>query len=413
MPRPSRRKLLLAAVPVLAVVAVAIWYWWPERASEGAEIAGLVRTTEIRIAPEISGRMARFLVEPGQTVQRGQPVALLSNPELWAAVGAARAEVDKARSDRDRVYAGVREEQVQGLQREIDKAQAVHAQAEQELARKSALAARSDASAQDLDKARAAEARGLADIAVAEARFAEAQRGPTAEERALADATVAAAEAARDVVEARAAKMLLRAPASGVIAILVAELGEAVVPGAPVLTMIPDHGIWFGFNLREDALRGVMIGASVPVRSSSAEPVTGKVSEMRNWGEFAAWRAARATGDHDLNTFFIRLDSVVPTPDLAPGQTVWLKPASMQSAQQKGRVIATDVRTQSGMSEEHIAKHRHSGGPGDRSSSFSAASDRERLCSVAIPPPCRNAGAVSHGIVSLVFRFPDRRSGCW
>ena len=291
----------------------------------------MVRTAEIRIAPEVGGRVARFLVEPGQAVQRGQAVALLSNPELWAAVGAARAEVDKARSDRDRVYVGVREEQVQGLEREIEKAQAAHAQAAQELARKSALAARSDASAQDLDKARAAEERGLADIAVAEARYAEAQRGPTAEERALADAAVGAAEAARDVVEARAAKMLLRAPTAGVIAILVSELGEAVVPGAPVLTMVPENGVWFGFNLREDALHGLQIGASVPVHSPSAEPVMSKVTELRNWGEFAAWRAARATGDHDLNTFFVRLDPVAPVPNWQPGQTVWLKPATAES----------------------------------------------------------------------------------
>ena len=92
----------------------------------------MVRTTEIHIAPEISGRLARFLVQPGK-VRRGQAVALLDNPELWAAVGVARAQVDRARSDRDRVYAGVREEEVEGLQREIVKAQAVHAQAVQEL----------------------------------------------------------------------------------------------------------------------------------------------------------------------------------------------------------------------------------------------------------------------------------------
>ena len=241
-------------------------------------------------------------------------MALLSNPELWAAVGAARALVDKARSDRDRVYAGVREEQVQGLQREIPKAQAIHAQAAQDLARKAALASRSDASAQALDTAKAAEARAVADIAFAEAKYAE--------ERALADATVAAAEAARDVVEARAAKMLLTAPADGVIAILASEVGEAVVPGAPVLTISPDNGIWFGFNLREDALGGLAIGSSVPVRTpAQAEPVQAKVAEMWNRGEFATWRA---TGDHDLNTFFVRLDPVVPVATLKPGQTVWL-----------------------------------------------------------------------------------------
>ena len=204
----------------------------------------MVRTTEIRIAPEISGRVARFLVEPGQAVQRGQPVAVLNNPELWAAVGVARAEVDKARSDRDRVYAGVRDEQVQALQREIEKAQAVHAQAVQELARKS-----DSGHAIGCVGAGAGYRNGRGGARPCRYRrrrgaICEAQRGPTAEERALADATVSLAEAARDVVEARAAKMLLRAPASGTIAILAAEVGEAVVPGAPVLTMVPEtaHG---------------------------------------------------------------------------------------------------------------------------------------------------------------------------
>ena len=323
--RSSPRRLLLLAV-VLVIAAGATWHWRDLLHATASEpVPGMVRTTEIRVAPEISGHLARFLVEPGSKVQPGQPVALLDNPELWAAVGVARAQVDRARSDRARVYAGVRDEQVQGLQREVAKAQAVHAQAVQELNRKSVLAMRSDASLQELDEAKAEEARSAADIAIAEARFAEAQHGPTAEERALADATLAASEAARDVVEARAAKMLLRAPVAGTIAIEAAEPGEAVVPGEPVFTMVPEHGLWFGFNLREDRLRDLAIGAAVPVRSgSNAAAVNAKLVELRDLGEFAVWRAARATGDHDLNTFFLRLDPVAAAPDLAPGQTVWL-----------------------------------------------------------------------------------------
>jgi HlyD family secretion protein len=49
------------------------------------------------------------------------------------------------------------------------------------------------------------------------------------------------------------------------------------------------------------------------------------LTELRNWGEFAAWRAARANGDHDLNTFFLRVDPMQPSPLLDPGQTVWLQ----------------------------------------------------------------------------------------
>ena len=320
--------MLGVGVVIVAIVALGIWYEWLRRSDDAAAVAGVVRATEIHIAPEVSGRLARVLVKPGQSVQRGEPVALLSNPELWATVAEARAQVNKAASDRDRVYAGIRQEEVEALRREIYKAQAVLVFARQEVDRKSVLAARSDVSQQDLDEARAEAAHGEADAAVAEARYAEAQLGPTAEERALADAGVKAAEAARDVVEARATKTLLRAPAAGVVGSIVPEVGEAIVPGEPVLTLLPDGGRWFGFNLREDALGSLAIGSRLVVEASGVPALaSGTLTEMRDWGEFAVWRAARASGDHDLHTLFLRLDPVTPMPNLAVGQTVWLRVA--------------------------------------------------------------------------------------
>ena len=95
----------------------------------------MVRTTEIKVAPEVGGHLARVVVVPGQHVNRGDVVALLSNPELFAAVGEARAEVDSAAAARDRVYAGVREEQVEALRREIFKAQAAQTLAHQQFDR--------------------------------------------------------------------------------------------------------------------------------------------------------------------------------------------------------------------------------------------------------------------------------------
>jgi HlyD family secretion protein len=323
------RSVLLLACG-LSVAALGAWYALSRNAGGSAAIPGVVRTTEIKLAPEVSGHLVRVLAAPGQHVAPGAPVALLSNPELFAAVGEARAEVDKAASARDRVYAGVRDEQVQSLRREILKAQAAQTLAHQELDRMTVLAARSDASKQQRDEAQAEAARDDADVAVAEARYAEAQLGPTAEERALADAQLHAAEAARDVVEARAAKMLLRAPAAGTIGVVAPELGEDVIPGETVLTLVPDGGEWLGFNMREDAPGDApggdyAIGASVSV-STAGSRFSGRLTELRNWGEFAAWRAARAKGDHDLNTFFVRVDPEQPPPSLSPGQTVWLQP---------------------------------------------------------------------------------------
>jgi len=38
---------------------------------------GVVQTTEIKIAPEISGRLARFAVTPGQSVHQGDALVEL------------------------------------------------------------------------------------------------------------------------------------------------------------------------------------------------------------------------------------------------------------------------------------------------------------------------------------------------
>ena len=70
----------------------------------------------------------------------------------------------------------------------------------------------------------------------------------------MANVTVAAAQAAREVIEAGVAKVLLRAPAAGTIAILVSEIGETCMADEPLLTFAPGNGIWFRFNARRDNL---------------------------------------------------------------------------------------------------------------------------------------------------------------
>ena len=98
------------------------------------------------------------------------------------------------------------------------------------------------------------------------------------------------------------------------------------MPGEPVLTMIPDNGVWFGFNAREDTLAELTIGSALSVHASGErEPINAKVTEMRDLGEFATWRAARASGDHDLNTFFVRLDPVVSASKHTAGETVFME----------------------------------------------------------------------------------------
>src|SRR5882757_5352653 len=75
-------------------------------------IVGMVRATEIKITPEVSGRIASLPFKRGDRVKAGAVVVQLSNPELAAAVGEAEAGLLEAQAARDRVYAGVRHEEV-------------------------------------------------------------------------------------------------------------------------------------------------------------------------------------------------------------------------------------------------------------------------------------------------------------
>ncbi|HSY87594.1 MAG TPA: efflux RND transporter periplasmic adaptor subunit, partial [Verrucomicrobiae bacterium] len=271
------------------------------------------------------GRIAALPFKAGDRVSAGAVVAELSNPELAAAVDEARAAVGVARAARERVYAGVRQEEVNIAAREMDKANADLTLAKQQFARTSDLASHGHAPLQDLDNARANVATAAANLRVTQSRYAEAQRGPTAEDRALADASLAAAQASLVVLERRFDKLQLKSPVEGVVEVVVAEPGEATVPGRTVLTIADTGEPWFDFNIREDELRGLGMGTPlVLIEGVGGKQVSAKISEVRRLGDFATWRAARAVGDHDLNTFSVRADPVEPVAGLEPGVTVWI-----------------------------------------------------------------------------------------
>ena len=70
-----------------------------------------------------------------------------------------------------------------------------------------------------------------------------------------------------------------------------------------------------------------------------------RVTELRPLGEFATWRAPRAVGDHDLNSFRLRLDPVEAEDKLQPGMTVGLAGDPWQGFLDQLRMAAHDRRS--------------------------------------------------------------------
>jgi len=320
----NKSKYIAIGAFALAVAAGSYLLWIPEPATP---ILGVVRTTEIRIAPEVAGLLAAIKVEPGMSVRAGDIVAELSAVELTASVAQARAQLTAAKASRENVYAGVRAEQVASLAAEIAKAKARLDYTQAQLTRVNTLASEEYAAKQALDQAENDVANARADVADAESNHQAAVAGPTREERAIADAQVEAAASALAVLERRLNKTILRAPADGVVGVIVAEVGENIRAGQPVLVVAETGKQFLSFNAREDLLRGLTVGATVNVRLSRGLAKTpALVTEIRPLGTFATWQAERAVGDHDRNTLRVRLDLRGNPAGFEPGMSVWLDP---------------------------------------------------------------------------------------
>jgi HlyD family secretion protein len=322
MASPRHPRIIVLGL-LLAAAGAGGYLLWPP--GQTASVVGVVRATEIRVAPEVGGQLAVIKVQKGDRVRAGDVVAELSALELTASVGQARAALAAATADRDHVYAGVRDEEIASLAAEIAKAKSRLVYVDAQLTRTSTLARSDIASQQSLDQAKHDVASARADVAEAEANHAAAKAGPTPEQLAIADAQVRAAASALTVLERRLDKTTLRAPADGIVSVIVAEIGENVHAGQPVLAIQETGKQWLSFNAREDLLRGLMVGAMVDVsRQGVRETMPATVTELRPIGSFATWQAERAVGDHDRNTLRLRLDLQSNSTGFEPGMTVWL-----------------------------------------------------------------------------------------
>jgi HlyD family secretion protein len=320
------RKAKPAVIAAIALVLVAgVVIYSARRPASTPAIVGVVRSTEVRVEPEVNGQLVSIAVEKGAHVHAGDILARLSAVELTAQADQARAALGSATANRNNVYVGVRREQVDSLKAQIAKASARLEYMQAQLTRTSTLARQSFESQQALDQAESDAASARADVAAAQANYDAAVAGPTREERAIADAQVQAAAASVAVLERRLEKMILRAPVDGVISVVAAEVGENVRAGQPILMVEAAGKQWLSFNVREDHLDGLTVGKAVDVVPSTGGAIKSVVTGLRPLGTFSTWQAERVIGDHDSNTLRMRLDPLAQPADLEPGMTVWVE----------------------------------------------------------------------------------------
>jgi HlyD family secretion protein len=155
--------------------------------------------------------------------------------------------------------------------------------------------------------------------------YDEAVNGATKEEREIAETNVLKAQASVDTIKASVDELTVKAPIASQVYQIGAEVGEYVSPGVPLLSLIDLSDIWLRFNLREDLVKGLKVGDRFKMRAPALgdQEIEAEIKLVETRGEYAGWRATRATGDFDLRTFEVRAYPVSPIPALRPGMSVY------------------------------------------------------------------------------------------
>lgn len=311
-------------IGVLILVAVVGFFML---GSSDEIIQGQAEADEYRVSSKVPGRILELRVQEGQPVKAGDTLAILEAPEVQAKMEQARAAQAAAEAQNTKAIKGARAEQIQAAYEMWQKAKAGVDIAEKSFARLERLHRQGVVSSQKFDEVTAQRDAAIATERAARAQYDMAKNGAQREDKQAAEALVLRAKGAVAEVEAYVQETYLIAQADGEVAEIYPKVGELVGTGAPVMTIVQLDEQWATFNVREDLLQGLKMGAEFEavIPALSEQAVKFKVNYIKDMGSYAVWKATKTTGQYDLKTFEVRATPITRVTDLRPGMSVIIK----------------------------------------------------------------------------------------
>jgi len=322
-PATARTPSIIVGLVVAAVAGLSIWYLVRP---QPLLVQGEVDATRFDIAARVDGRVGEIPVQRGQDVAAGAVLVKIDNPETIAKNEQALAAKIVAEAQLANINAGTRAEVIAAKKAALERAQASVVLAQKTYDRVSQLAEHGNAPIARLDQATDSLHESERAVDQAKSAYEQAVNGYTKEEREIAAANVQKAVADIAAVQSIIEQMVVYAPVPSQVYKRNVEPGEYVSPGVPLVTLIDLNDLWVHFDLREDLVKTLKVGDRFDVRipALSDRRITVAVRLIATKGEYASWRATRATGDFDLRTFSIRAYPVEKVRELRPGMSAYV-----------------------------------------------------------------------------------------
>ena len=263
--------------------------------------SGHVEATEVRLAPEVGGRLLDLRVKEGDLVNAGDVILRLDPRDAELALARTRADLQQAEAQLKLLQAGSRREdiaqaqaQAQAARDEVAAARAELIAAETDLQRFEALLQSNAGSRKQRDDAAARRdvARERVEAAASRVRAADQitarlRAGARAEEIEGARARVAATTAAVATADEALNDTTLRSPISGVVTEKLVSVGEVIAPRAPVVVVVDLVSAWADVFVDEPLIPRLRLNQPATIFTDAGGPgIAGTVSYISSKAEF-------------------------------------------------------------------------------------------------------------------------------
>jgi HlyD family secretion protein len=331
----NKKAILLTITGISILLALVIYSTIVICIPKPIEVQGEVDATQVRVASKVVGRLDSLPVHKGDAVTKGELLFVLSSPEINARLDQANAALRGAEAQNSKALSGAEQEDIEAAYNMYLKAQAAFELAQKTNVRIQNLYKEGVVPAQKRDESEAQLKAASETANAARATWTKAKNGSRIEDKASARAMVDRAEGAITEVKSFLDETRITSPFSGEISDIIAEPGELVSAGYPVVTIVDLKDCWVTFNLREDLLASIRMGSEFEARFPALgnREVMLKVSYIHPLGNFATWNATKTSGDFDMKTFEVHARPVKPLEGLRPGMSAlvnWSKVAASQ-----------------------------------------------------------------------------------
>lgn len=275
------------------------------------------------VSPKSSGRLKSLLVEEGDTVKTGQPLAYMDDSDLQGQLIQAQGSLASAQANLQKLIAGNRPEDIAQAESTLRSAQVTLSQAQGDLDRYEQLYKAGAISAQSVSQYRTTRDTDQTAVDKAQQALKLLQVGNRQEDIDQARAQVTQAEGSLKTIQTQIEDAVIRAPFSGIVTSKYADPGDFVTPttsgsavssatSSSILSLASTYQV--SADVAETDIGKINLGQVVTITADAYPDQTfqGKVSQV----------AAEATITSNVTSFKVKVALTDPKKLLHPGMNV-------------------------------------------------------------------------------------------